>query len=98
VDYNLQTVDPYEGIKLDLNNEFVRKADKIIQAVYNAKPVYKYSGGGLPIVTLYHDVLGLENVLVPLGNEDCGMHAANENYRLNYAEKGLDFSYEFLKK
>ena len=56
---------------------------------------FKFSGGGLPIVTLFDQILKMPNVLVPLGNEDCAMHAPNENYDLKYLDKSLSFSREF---
>jgi acetylornithine deacetylase/succinyl-diaminopimelate desuccinylase-like protein len=65
---------------------------------FNMKPVFKFSGGGLPIITYFNDILKFNNVLVPLGNDDCRMHAINENFRIEYIEKGLDFSKNFLKR
>ena len=96
VDYEFEVTDPYEGIKLDLNNEIVAKTMGLLTKVYGKKAVFKFSGGGLPIVTLFDEILKIPNVLVPLGNEDCAMHAANENYDLKYLEKALEFSQEFF--
>ncbi len=96
VDYEFEVTDPYEGIKLDLDNPVVERTRKILEKVYENKVVFKFSGGGLPIVTLFDEILKTPNVLVPLGNEDCAMHAANENYDLKYLDKALEFSREFF--
>lgn len=89
---DLQINDPYEGVKLDLDNDHIRFAAKIINKTFGVDPVYKYSGGGLPIVTYLQDNLRITPVLVPLGNEDCNMHAINENYNLKVLKSALDFS------
>ena len=73
-EWKWETTESYEGIKLDLNNEFVKKTEKILAEAYGKKVVFKFSGGGLPIVTLFAQELAMPNVLVPLGNEDCAMH------------------------
>ncbi|HLL61184.1 MAG TPA: peptidase dimerization domain-containing protein, partial [Candidatus Nitrosocosmicus sp.] len=97
VDHTFEVSEPYEGIKIDFNNKYAKKTIKIVSNVYGKKPTLKFCGGSIPIVTYFKQMLGLENVLVPLGNEDCAMHAVDENFRINYIEKGLEFSYEFLK-
>lgn len=94
----VEMTDPYNGIKLEVNNPFVEKAVRKLKQAFGKDPVYKYDGGGLPIVTLYHDVLDMPTVPVPLANEDCKMHAANENFNLEYVEKGLAFSHAFFAK
>lgn len=96
VEYEFVATEPYEGIKLDLDNEIVTKTKQILEKVYGEKVVFKFSGGGLPIVTLFDQTLKIPNVLVPLGNEDCAMHAPNENYDLKYLDKSLSFSREFF--
>ena len=96
VEYEFVATEPYEGIKLDLDNSIVTKTKQILEKVYGEKVVFKFSGGGLPIVTLFDQALKIPNVLVPLGNEDCAMHAPNENYDLKYLDKSLSFSREFF--
>jgi acetylornithine deacetylase/succinyl-diaminopimelate desuccinylase-like protein len=98
VDWKFTTTDPYEGTKLDLKNDYVQKAVEVMEKSFSVKPAFKFSGGGLPIITYFNDILKLNNVLVPLGNDDCRMHAIDENFRVEYIEKGLDFSNSFFKK
>lgn len=93
---DIQVSDPYNGIKLTTDNTFAQKAYRELAKAYGKEPLYKYVGGGLPIVTYYHDILGVPTVLVPLANEDCRMHAANENYDIAYIEKALVFSKSFF--
>lgn len=98
VDYEIDVASPYEGIKLDLANKYVESAKKYLTDAFGVDALVKFCGGGLPIVTHFDAVLGVPQVLAPLGNEDCAMHAANENYNLDVLEKALDFSYKFWSK
>ncbi|MFZ6021877.1 MAG: M20/M25/M40 family metallo-hydrolase [Patescibacteria group bacterium] len=95
-DVTVEYSDPYDGIKLNTNNEYVEKARGILAEVYGTEPIFKYCGGGLPIVTLIDDIFKIPQVLLPLANEDCRMHAVGENYRVDLIEKGLRFSEAFL--
>ncbi len=96
VDAKIEVSDTYNGIKLKTDSAFVKKAYQKLAAAYGKEPIYKYVGGGLPIVTIFNDILGVPNVLVPLANEDCKMHAANENYSVEYIQKALVFSKSFF--
>ncbi len=96
VSFDMEVNDIHQGVKLDLDNEYVRKAQEILQKAYSTKPLLKYSGGGLPIVTYFQEALGVPQVLVPLANEDCNMHGANENFNLEDVKKSLNFSKDFF--
>lgn len=98
VDVAVEPSDPYDGIKLSPDSTYVKKAFSVLTGVYGQEPLYKYVGGGIPVVTYFHDVLGIPAVSVPLANEDCRMHAANENYTVDCVEKALAFSRKFFAK
>jgi acetylornithine deacetylase/succinyl-diaminopimelate desuccinylase-like protein len=92
VEHTFTITDPYEGIKINIDNQFVKKASTLLEEAYNKKPLYKYSGGGLPVVTEFDRILGKPQVLVPFANEDCAMHGVNENFDLKFAESAYNFS------
>lgn len=98
VDVKVEITDPYDGIKLDLNNEYIEKAKRAVKLTFGVDPIYKFCGGGLPITTLINDIFGIPQVLMPLANEDCRTHAVGENYTIGLINKALAFSEEFLKK
>jgi acetylornithine deacetylase/succinyl-diaminopimelate desuccinylase-like protein len=98
VDGKLEFHHLHEGIKLDINNEYIHKAEKLLAESYGVPPLKKYSGGGLPIVTYFDDLLHVPQVLVPLANEDCNMHGVHENFDKKFLEKALDFSKKFFSK
>ncbi len=96
-EYNLEFHDFHEGVKLDLDNKYTKVAVKAITKSHGQKPVFKFCGGGLPVVTHFDQLLNIPTLSVSLGNDDCAMHAANENFRLDYIEQGLKFSGEFFE-
>jgi acetylornithine deacetylase/succinyl-diaminopimelate desuccinylase-like protein len=98
VDFKLKVEDPYDGIKLDLDNKYVETARSYLTDAFGAEALVKFCGGGLPIVTHFNEVLGVPQILAPLANEDCAMHAANENYDIEILEKAMEFSRMFWNK
>ncbi len=84
------------GASLQTKNEFARRASKILKNIYREEPVEKHSGGTLPIVNNFKNILNVPQVMIPLANEDCGMHSASENITIDSLEKGLAFSYKFF--
>ncbi len=51
---------------------------------------------GRAVAPAFARLLDVPQVLLPLGNEDCLMHAANENIRIENVKKGLAFSSRFF--
>jgi len=98
VSYEFDVDDPYEGVKLNPDNVYVKRARKALEESYSATCLFKYCGGGLPIVTLIDEVLKIPQVVAPLANEDCAMHGANENFDLGFVHKGMKFSKSFFSK
>jgi acetylornithine deacetylase/succinyl-diaminopimelate desuccinylase-like protein len=87
-----------EPIKINIDSEIARKAKKILRDVYKREPIIKYVGGGIPIVTDFKKVLGIDSTLISFGNDDCHMHGVNENFKIDLIKKGLEFSRRFLIK
>lgn len=98
IDSKLEVDDLYEGIKLDVSNEKILRAKSLLEKIHGKSCYFKFSGGGLPIVTLLTNTLNIPCVMVSFGNEDCAMHAVNENFSIDLIKKGLEFSTEYLGK
>jgi acetylornithine deacetylase/succinyl-diaminopimelate desuccinylase-like protein len=97
-DFEFMMTNPYDGVVLNIDNEYVQKAKSILESVWGRPAILKYNGGGLPIATYFDRILQVPQVLVPFANEDCHMHGANENFDLAYLEKALRFSKTFLSQ
>lgn len=87
-----------KGVFIDVNNQEVINASKVLEAVWQKPVILKYVGGSLPIITYFKDILGLAVLSIPLVNEDCNMHGANENFELFYLEKAMEFSKKFFSQ
>ncbi|MFA5748288.1 MAG: M20/M25/M40 family metallo-hydrolase [Candidatus Absconditabacterales bacterium] len=97
VDYEIKIGENFDPCKLNIDNQYVQKADSILKTVYGKSVIYKYSGGSIPILNLFEKYLGSKTVLIPLANEDSNPHGTNENFDVNLIEKGLLFSYQYFK-
>lgn len=87
-----------KGVKLDVTSKYADKAKDLLAEVFETNCLLKYCGATLPIVTDFSEVLKTPQVLVPLGNEDCNMHGADENFSIDILKRGLAFSNKFFGK
>lgn len=87
-----------EAIKLDERNDYIKNAKKTLESVYKKESFFRYCGAIVPIAGYFADFLKVPVLDIGLGNEDCNMHGANENYDIETLKKGLEFSQSFLSK
>jgi acetylornithine deacetylase/succinyl-diaminopimelate desuccinylase-like protein len=96
VELEIKQNESTKGSILDLSNKYCQEVKSILKDVYKKEVNIKNSGGTLPIVNDFNRILGTKQVMVPLANEDCGMHSASENIKVSLIEKGLEFSQRFF--
>lgn len=79
-------------------------ASKAMEKSFGKKPIPIRSGGSIPIVALFEEVLGLKSILLGFGLDSDAIHSPNENFGLFNFYKGIEtipyfFSeYKELKK
>ncbi len=95
--YDLLFSDPYHGVKLDIDNEYIKDCAAKLKQAYQVDPIYRFVGGGLPIATDFSEILKIPVVSTPFANEDCNMHAVDENFLISDLQKALKFSTIFFK-
>ncbi len=98
IKYELIASGFHEPIKVDTNNQYVTNVEKLLKSSYKSNANRKYVGGAIPFVGDVKTILGVDTLLISLGNEDCNMHGANENFDIDLIKKGLEFSNSFLSK
>lgn len=66
-----------------------KAAEKAFSDVYGKRPVPVRSGGSIPIISTFEEVLGIKTVLMGFGLESDAIHSPNENYPLEQFFNGI---------
>jgi acetylornithine deacetylase/succinyl-diaminopimelate desuccinylase-like protein len=66
-----------------------KAAEKAYTDVYGKRPVPVRSGGSIPIISTFEEVLGIKSVLMGFGLESDAIHSPNENYPLEQFYNGI---------
>ncbi len=67
-----------------------KAAEKAIKDTFGRKPLPFYSGGSIPIISGFEQILGIKSLLVGFGLSEDAIHSPNESYGLNQFYKGID--------
>jgi acetylornithine deacetylase/succinyl-diaminopimelate desuccinylase-like protein len=67
-----------------------KAASKAIEASFGKKPVPVRSGGSIPIIPQFEEILGVKTILLGFGLESDDAHSPNENYPLFNFYKGIE--------
>lgn len=66
-----------------------KAAEKAYTDVYNKVPVPVRSGGSIPIISTFEEVLGIKSVLMGFGLEEDAIHSPNESYPVENFLNGI---------
>jgi len=72
-------------------------ADKAYTEVYGKKPVPVRSGGSIPIISTFEEILGIKSILMGFGLESDAIHSPNENFPLEQFFNGIETIPYFYK-
>lgn len=64
-------------------------AEKAYAEVYGKNPVPFRSGGSIPVVAAFEEILGIKSILMGFGLESDAIHSPNENYPLEQFFNGI---------
>ncbi len=67
-----------------------KAAEKAYFETYGKQPIPMRSGGSIPIISTFEEILGLKSVLMGFGLESDAIHSPNENYPLENFYKGIE--------
>ena len=74
-----------------------KAAEKAYEEVFGKAPVPVRSGGSIPIISTFEEILGIKSVLMGFGLESDAIHSPNENYPLNQFFNGIETIPYFYK-
>ncbi len=79
-----------EGVVVPTNFKGFVAASKAMEETFGKKPIPVRSGGSIPIVPLFEEVLGLKTILLGFGLDSDVIHSPNEHYGVFNYFKGIE--------
>ena len=71
-------------------NDKRKAAEKAIETTFGKKPLPFYSGGSIPIISGFEQILGIKSLLIGFGLSQDAIHSPNESYGLDQFRKGVE--------
>ena len=86
-----------EGYVAPIDTLAYQAASKAMEQTFGRKPIPTRSGGSIPIISDFEEVLGIKTILMGFGLESDAIHSPNENYPLEHFYKGIETIPYFFK-
>jgi acetylornithine deacetylase/succinyl-diaminopimelate desuccinylase-like protein len=80
------------------DNPYIKAATEAMHAVFKKDTVFIRSGGSIPIVTDFQDVLHIPSVMMGFGLPDDNLHAPNEKFHIPNFYRGIESICLFFEK
>ncbi len=80
------------GVVVPLESPYMAAASKAIEAGFGRAPVFIREGGSIPVVSTFHEKLGVDTLLLGWGQNDDNTHSPNEKFCLADFHRGIKAS------
>ncbi len=80
------------GFVLSLDSPFMEAAAEAIEQGFGVRPVFVRSGGSIPVVNAFTEMLGIDTLLLGWGQDDDNLHSPNEKFSLEDFHRGIKSS------
>jgi acetylornithine deacetylase/succinyl-diaminopimelate desuccinylase-like protein len=77
------------GVLVSLDSPYMAAAARAIERGFGRAPVFIREGGSIPIVTAFHEKLGVDALLLGWGLDDDNTHSPNEKFCLADFHRGI---------
>lgn len=74
-----------------------KAAEQAMETTFGKRPIPLRSGGSIPIVTMFEQVLGIKTVLMGFGLDSDAIHSPNEHFAIENYLKGIETIPYFYK-
>lgn len=74
-----------------------KAAENALLATFGTKPIPFRSGGSIPVIADFEEVLGVKSILMGFGLESDAIHSPNESFSLELFYKGIETIPHFFK-
>ena len=79
-------------------NPYIKAATEALHDTFKKETVFIRSGGSIPIVTDFQDVLKIPSVMMGFGLPDDNLHAPNEKFHIPNFHRGIETICRFFEK
>ncbi|MBA4018172.1 MAG: dipeptidase [Pirellula sp.] len=80
------------GVVVPLESPYVAAAVEAVAHGFGRKPVFIREGGSIPVVSTFHELLGVDTLLLGWGLNDDNTHSPNEKFCLADFHRGIKAS------
>jgi len=80
------------------DNKYVKASTEAMHDIFKKDTVFIRSGGSIPIVTDFQDVLKIPSVMMGFGLPDDNLHAPNEKFHIPNFHRGIESICLFFEK
>jgi acetylornithine deacetylase/succinyl-diaminopimelate desuccinylase-like protein len=77
------------GVVVPLDSPYIAAAQRAIERGFGRAPVFMREGGSIPVVATFHELLGVDTLLLGWGLDDDNTHSPNEKFSLADFQRGI---------
>ena len=89
IEMHLHAVHGAPGFVLSLESPYMEAAARAIEQGFGKRPVFVRSGGSIPVVNTFNQLLGIDTLLLGWGQDDDNPHSPNEKFSLEDFHYGI---------
>jgi acetylornithine deacetylase/succinyl-diaminopimelate desuccinylase-like protein len=98
IELNVKVYSKGPACVVSTDNRFIKAATEAMHDVFKKDTVFIRSGGSIPIVTDFQDVMKLPSVMMGFGLPDDNLHAPNEKFHIPNFYRGIESIIRFFEK